>query len=41
MHLENIRQDDINIPEWLYKDEQAPIENEIKKIYSETFKTDS
>ena len=31
-HLENIRQDDINIPEWLFKEEQEPIKK--KKIYN-------
>ena len=30
-HLENIKQDDMIIPEWLF---QEPVENEIKKIYN-------
>ena len=33
-HLENIRQDDIFIPEWLFKGEQASNKNKIKKIYN-------
>ena len=37
--LENIRQDEVIIPEWLFKEEQATIENEIKKVYNpKTFK---
>ena len=30
-HLENIRQDDIIIPEWLFKEEQEPIRKKNKK----------
>ena len=31
-HLENEKQNDMIIPEWLFKEEQAPIENKIKKV---------
>ena len=30
-HLVNIRQDEVNIPEWLYKEEQTPFR---KKVYN-------
>ena len=30
-HLENITQDDIIIPEWLFKEEQEPVRDFIKK----------
>ena len=30
-HLENIIQNEIIIPEWLFKEEQAPIKKQIKK----------
>ena len=33
-HLENIRQDDINIPEWFFNEEQGPIMKKIKKVYN-------
>ena len=33
-HSENIRQDDINIPEWLFKEEQRPVEKKMKKIHN-------
>ena len=38
-HLENIKQNDMIIPEWLFKQEQAPIKKKIPKVYnSETLK---
>ena len=38
-HLENIKQNDMIIPEWLF---QEPIENKINKIYNpKTIKTTS
>ena len=33
-HLENIRQDEIIVPEWLFKEEQTPIRKKIKKVYN-------
>ena len=33
-HLENIRQNDIIIPEWLFEEDQTPIKNKIKKVYN-------
>ena len=30
-HLENEKQYEMIIPEWLFKEEQAPIKNKIKK----------
>ena len=30
-HLEKVIQDGMNIPEWLFKEEQTPIEKKIKK----------
>ena len=30
-HLENMKQNEMNIPEWLFKE---PIENKIKKLYN-------
>ena len=30
-HLENIEQNDMNIPEWLFKEEKALIKKEYKK----------
>ena len=33
-HLENIRQDDIFIPEWFFIEDQEPIENKNKKVYN-------
>ena len=30
-HLENIRQDEIFIPDWLFKEEQPPIKKQTKK----------
>ena len=32
-HLENIRQNDLNITECLFKEEHTPIKNKIKNIY--------
>ena len=32
--LENIRQNDIIIPEWLFKEEKVPIKNKIRKVYN-------
>ena len=33
-HLENIRQNEIIIPEWFFKEEQTPIKKKIKKLYN-------
>ena len=33
-HLENLRQNEIIIPEWLLKEEQEPIKNKAKKVYN-------
>ena len=33
-HLENIRQNDMIIPEWLFVEKKAPIKNKIKKVYN-------
>ena len=38
VHLENEKNEMI-IPEWLFKEEQTPIQNKMKKVYNpETFK---
>ena len=31
-HLENEKQNEMKIPDWLFKEEQAPIEKQIKKV---------
>ena len=31
-HFENIRQDEISIPEWLFKEEQTPVKKIWKNI---------
>ena len=31
-HLENVKQNEIIIPEWLFKEEQTPFEKKNKKI---------
>ena len=33
-HLENEKQNQLIIPEWLFKEEQAPVKNKIKKVYN-------
>ena len=33
-HLENIIQNEMSIPEWLFKEGQAPTKNKIKKVYN-------
>ena len=33
-HLENEKQNQMIIPEWLFKEEQAPIKNKINKVYN-------
>ena len=33
-HLENIKQNDVIIPEWLFREEQTPIRKKIKKVSS-------
>ena len=33
-HLENIRQNEIIIPKWFFKEEQTPIKKTIKKVYN-------
>ena len=38
-HLENIKQNEMIIPEWLFKQEQTPIRKKIQKVYNT--KTDS
>ena len=41
-HLENEKQNELVIREWLFKEEQAPIENKTKKVYQpKHIKTDS
>ena len=32
-HLENEKQNEMNIPKWLFKEEKAPIKNKNKKVY--------
>ena len=32
-HLEKIKQNEINIPEWLFKEERSPIRKKIQKVY--------
>ena len=33
-HIENLKQNEMIIPEWLFKEEKAPIKKQIKKIYN-------
>ena len=33
-HLENIEQNEMIIPEWLFKQEQTPIKKKIQKVYN-------
>ena len=33
-HLENIEQIEMIIPDWLFKEEQAPIKKKIQKVYN-------
>ena len=33
-YLENIKQNDLIMPEWLFKKEQAPIKNKSRKVYN-------
>ena len=33
-HLENIIQNEMIIPEWLFKQEQTPIKKKIQKVYN-------
>ena len=33
-HIENMKQNEMIIPQWLYKEEQALDENKIKKVYN-------
>ena len=33
-HLGNIKQDEVIIPVWLFKEEQKPIRDKIKKVYN-------
>ena len=37
-HLENIRQNDILIPEWFFKEEQAPIKKNLRKYITLKYK---
>ena len=38
-NLENIKQNEMIIPEWFFKEEQTPIKNKIQKVYNpETLK---
>ena len=34
IHLENIEQNKMIIPEWLFKEEQAPFKKKIQKVYN-------
>ena len=33
-HLENEKQNEMIIPDWLFKEEQAPNKNKIKKVFN-------
>ena len=33
-HLQNIKQNEMTLPEWLFKKEQAPIKKKIQKVYN-------
>ena len=33
-HLENIKQNDMIIPEWFFKEEKTPIQKKIQKVYN-------
>ena len=33
-HFENIEQNEMIIPEWLFKQEQTPIKKKIQKVYN-------
>ena len=33
-HLENEKQNELILPEWLYKEEHLPITKKIKKVYN-------
>ena len=33
-HLENIKQNEMNIPEWLFKQKETPIKKKIQKVYN-------
>ena len=33
-HIENIKQNEMNIPEWIYKEEQTLIQKKIQKLYN-------
>ena len=33
-HLENIKQNEMIIPEWLFEEEEAPIKKYLKKVYN-------
>ena len=33
-HLEKIKQNEMIIPEWFFKEEQTPLKNKIKKVYN-------
>ena len=33
-HLENIEQNEIIIPEWLFKEERSPIKKKIQKVFN-------
>ena len=33
-HLENIKQNEIIIPEWLFKEERTPIKKKIQEVYN-------
>ena len=32
-HLENIEQNEVIIPDWLFKEERSPIKKKIQKVY--------
>ena len=33
-HLENIKRNELIIPEWFFKEERTPIKKQIKKVYN-------
>ena len=33
-HLENIKRNEMIIPEWLFKEDRTPIKKQIKKVYN-------
>ena len=33
-HIENVEQNEVVIPEWLFKEERTPIKKKIQKVYN-------